>query len=192
MLKIAKKYEQKLNEKVMDSVMDPKYKFWQLEYPDTVVKVDDSFWGQIQLVSVKDEEVIGYLRAKWDRPENYIGNISCVHFGEDHKNTFAADIIKFWKYLVYKLKVPKIKWSVVNSNPAKVFYDRIIENYGGRIVGYESYAVLIEGKYYDMTYYEWINSYFECMCCGYRTRSEEEVVCWKCGLGEMVYVNPFH
>jgi hypothetical protein len=39
--------------------------------------------------------------------------------------------------------------------------------------------------------YEWINDYYECTHCDNKEKNEREVICWKCGLGEMVYRNPF-
>ena len=82
-------------------------------------------------------------------------------------------------------------WTVIIGNPIEKSYDRIAKRLSARIIGIEKYAFLINGKYYDRKMYEWINDYYECTHCDNKEKNEREVICRKCGLGEMVYRNPF-
>jgi len=194
MLVAAKAYEAELTKKVASIALDPYYKFWHSSYPDTEAKVDDSFWTNIQCVSVHNGEVIGYLKAHIDRPGNYVSSLSCVHFPdrEPTKMVFGMDLRRFMRYLLDDLGMPKISWTVYRGNPVEKHYDRLIKKMGGRIVGIEKYAVKLGKEWYDSKQYEFINDYFECTHCGTKVKKEAEVMCWKCGLGEMVYVNPFN
>lgn len=199
MLMPAKEYEDQLNGCMSKTVMDLHYKWYHLQYPDPIIKVDDTFWNKIQLVSVYEGVVQGYFKADWKRPENYINSISCINFDHSrnknisiNKNTFAIDVRNFLKYLAYDINVPKVEWNVTMGNPVEKHYNRFVKLFSGRIVGIERYAHFINGKYYDNKMYEWINDYFECAHCGNREKNEREVMCWKCGLGEMVYRNPFN
>jgi hypothetical protein len=199
MLEPAKLYEDQLNDCIAKTVLDPYYKWYHLQYPEPSVIIDDTFWNKIQLVSTNEGIVQGYFKATFQRPESYIDNITCVNFNKENKNIFAADIRRFLKYIVYDLNVSKITWLVVIGNPIEKHYDRIIKRFSGRIIkrfsgriiGIERYAFLINGKYYDKKMYEWINDYYECTHCDNKEKIEREVMCWKCGLGEMVYRNPF-
>ena len=33
---------------------------------------------------------------------------------------------------------------------------------------------------------------WKCTNCGIIKHKEEEVLCWSCGIGEMIYITPFH
>jgi hypothetical protein len=191
MLEAAKRYEDQLNDCMAKIAMDQYYKWYNTSYADIVRKIEDTFYYKIQLVSTHDGIVQGYFLAEWQRPENYIDSLMCVNFSKENKNIFAADIRRFLKYLVSDLNVSKITWSVVCGNPIERHYDRIIKRFSGRVVGVEKYTFLINGKYYDKKMYEWINDYYECTHCDNKEKNEREVICWKCGLGEMVYRNPF-
>jgi len=194
MLVPAKVHEAELQKEIAMVAMDPYYKLWQGSYADTAKEIDDNFWAKIHLVSVKDDKVIGYFYAHWCRPANYIDGLTCVHFGKNKnatKITFAADFRRFIKYLVEDLATPKLSWAVYRGNPVEKHYDRMIKKFGGRIMGIDKYANLIGGKWYDLKHYEWINDYHECTNCGHKVKKEQEVMCWKCGIGEMVYRNPF-
>ena len=191
MLKPAKLYEKRLNELSTQSILNPRMKFWHGQYPDTTITIDDSFWTKIQFVSIdKRDDVRGYFKATIARPENYINGMACVNFGKPSM-VFANDLVSFMQYLAYEINMPKITWNVTRGNPIEKQYDELCKKIGGRIVGIERYAVLINGKYHDNKIYEWINDYHECTHCGHRVKQEQEVMCWECGLGEMIYHNPF-
>jgi len=194
MLVPAKLHEIELQAKMATTVIDPYYSLWHGAYANTVFSIDDNTWSNLQLASVVNDKVIGYFKAHWDRAGGYIESMACVHFPENRDATklvFAIDMRNFLKYLVETLNVPKIAWSVYRGNPVEKHYDRLAKKFGGRIMGIDRYATKINGKWYDLKHYEWINDYHECTNCGVRVKKEAEVMCWKCGIGEMIYKNPF-
>lgn len=191
MLKPAKMYENELNALFAQYTHEERMKWWQLNYEDREAKIEDSNYRVIQMASVKDDKVIGFLSAEINRNIYAVDTLGCAHFIEDSKNTFAADIVAFIKSLVYEHKFRKINWAVIKGNPVEKHYDRICKKMGGRIVGVKRYDVFIRGEYYDRKMYEWINDYHICTHCGHKEKKEQEIMCWHCGLGEMVYVNPF-
>jgi ribosomal protein L40E len=147
----------------------------------------------MQFVSVKDGNVIGYLATGMKRPENIAESISLLNFDKTGKTkmVFANDIKCFFKYLIDVAKVRKINWSVFKGNPAINQYIRWAKSIGAYKVGTFKNETLIDGYFVDSIHYEWINDYYECTHCGAKNKFEAEVMCWKCGKGEMVYKSPF-
>ena len=188
MLKPAKMYEKELQELKLKTFFIPKYKWCYLGY-NMNLQIYDSRWEYIQMVSVIDNQVIGFLEACMDRPEGFVSKIFMVNFTDNKK--FFIDIKNFLEYLVYELEVLKIDFSVIVGNPTEKKYDSMIKRFGGNIIGKLKGNVLIGSKYYDQKLYEFINDYYECSSCGHREKKEKEVICWKCGIGEMVYHDPF-
>ena len=191
MLYQAKAFEQALNDKIALACMDDRLKWWHGPYEELKVEIDNTAWNRIQQVSVdSSNNICGYFNAHVHHPNYSIDSLSCINFGSN-KMLFAKDLISFLKCLVYTKKFRKISWRVTIGNPVEAHYDKLVKRLGGRIVGIERYDVFINREYYDSKLYEWVNDYYECYNCGFRTKKEEEVMCWKCGLGEMLYHNPF-
>lgn len=62
---------------------------------------------------------------------------------------------KAFKDIFEKFRLHKLSFSVVVGNPIESQYDRLIEKYGGRIVGIQkAQTKLIDNKYYDVKLYE--------------------------------------
>ncbi len=196
MLEPAKAHEDELNGLIAKHGMDPKLKWMQLGFNDVWYTIDDNDYAQIQMVSLHYNilnhcyDVIGYFKAALERQAYFVTNLMCVNFSED-KMTFAMDVRRFLNILAYEKKFKKISWAVTVGNPVEKHYDSIVKKVGGRIVGIEKKDTFIDGKYYDRKLYEWINDYYECTNCGYKEKKEKEITCWKCGIGEMVYYDPF-
>jgi len=188
MLQPAKMYEKELQELKLKTFFNPKYKWCYLGY-NMEIPIYNSRWEYIQMVSVIENKVIGFLEASMDRPEGFVSKIFMVNFTEDKR--FFIDIKNFLEYLIYEVEVLKIDFSVIVGNPIEKKYDHLIKKFGGKIIGTMKGNVLIGSKYYDQKLYEFINDYYECSFCGYRKKKEEEVICWKCGKGEMIYHDPF-
>lgn len=184
-----------LNNKIAATILDPYYKYYHLSYAEAI-KIETSFWQKVQLVSLNDKnEVCGYFKGEWARPENYINSITTVNFDKDNPGLFARDIINFFKYLLFELEVKKIKFDSVLDNPARIHYDKLVENLGGRVIGIERYEHLINDKYHDSKLYEIINDRWECDNCKYTVKQKNGDIyrkCKKCKIGKMIYKNPFN
>ena len=72
------------------------------------------------------------------------------------------------KDIFEKFHFRKLIFSVVIGNPIEKTYDRMIQKYGGRIVGIQRQQVkLIDGQFYDVKMYEILSDdYFgrKCKC----------------------------
>lgn len=180
-----------LNSKFIETMLDPYYKYYHGSYTKAAIKIDDTFWNKVQLVSLdKKNNICGYFKATWSRPENYIRSVSIINFNRKNPRLFASDISKFFKYLILELKPKKINFHITIGNPAENHYDRLVNNLGGRVVGIKKYDCLINDSYYDSKQYEIINDYWECDNCGYTSKRLNGLQCKKCK-GKMVYKNPF-
>ncbi len=73
----------------------------------------------------------------------------------DNKIVFGMDLGQALNDIFEKYKFRKLKFSVFIGNPIEKSYDKMIEKYGGRIVGYyKEETRLIDGEYYDEKLYE--------------------------------------
>lgn len=156
MLEPAILHEDALNRAVARYGHDERLKYyWCGGFVDLKIKVDDSTWNGIQSVSLSSVgEVTGYFSARIARWANYVDGISIVNFTDDQM-PFGRDLREFIVDLFVKLRVRKIKWTVNIGNPAESLYDRVIEIYGGRVVGtFHDDVRLWDGTYCDCKYYE--------------------------------------
>ena len=158
MLRPAKLYANELTQLIGETATNPEYKWWHGSNAVSIIEIDDTFWAKIQLVKLnKDNRIIGYYKAAFARPENYIESLSCINFNLKDKMTFAIGMKEFLCYLVNELCVPKIKWSVYVGNPMEKAYDKFCKKHGGRIIGIEDYNILINNKMYGCKYYQWLS-----------------------------------
>lgn len=189
MLKPAKLYEDELNRIYSNILMEDRFKWFHEAYELAEIKVDDCFWNKIQLVSVYNNEVIGYFSATIERTIYAVENLACANFKEDLKHVFAIDLLRFLKYLIREHNFNKINWQVVVGNPAEYKYDNLCNKFGGRIVGTKLWNKSVRGKFCHSKLYEWINDYYKCDYCGFISKNELD--CKMCNIGSMVYYNPF-
>jgi len=183
---------EELNNKFSMTVLDQHYKFYHLSYVEPMIDLEKTFWNKVALVSLNNNnEVCGFFKAEWARPENYISSVSIINFDKENQTLFAIDTIRFFKYLMIDLKAKKVNFYAVIGNPAIKNYDRLVEKLGGRVVGIRKYNYLIGNEYYDSKLYEIINDHWECNNCGNIIKFGKKDTCKKCKIGKMVYKNPF-
>ena len=128
MLKPAILYREKLNEKYNNIAFDDKYKYFNIDtYFDFDIKIADTTWQKIQMVSVnRENEVIGFLQAQIDRGSDsvislWIGNFYEVNY------TFSKDLHQFLDDLLVKFNFRKVSFSVVVGNPARIIKERNLQ-----------------------------------------------------------------
>lgn len=154
-LEFAVDYDHKLQVLMRKSMLDEKYKYYfyssYFRYDTDVLR--DS-WNQLQMVSVKDDEVIGLLGAYIDRETRNITDLYAINFS-DINYTFSKDFRRFLTDLFDKYSFNKVSFKVIKGNGAEKMYDKYIDKYNGRIVGYRKNEVMLtDGKYYDDKLYE--------------------------------------
>jgi len=158
MLDVAIKYKDILKIKMCDTWFNEKYKYWNYDVYYHDFEVKDESWNGHEFVSVKDGKVIGYIAYKINRTRNYCEGLSIVNLTDD-KLTFGVDLEQAIDDIFNKFTFHKLKFSVIVGNPIENSCDKIINKFGGRIVGIEKKDIrLIDGRLYDIKLYEIIKS----------------------------------
>ena len=140
-----------------------KYKYYNNNnYWNYEIELKKDSWNQVEMVSVdKNDKVIGYLCAYFERSSNKVSGIAAINF-EDVSITFSKDFYKFLINLFEVHNANKIEWTVVVGNPAEKLYDKLINRFGGMIVGINhDTTILGDGKLYDMKEYEMFKRDYE-------------------------------
>ena len=154
MLQPAIKYKEQLEKKSYDTWFKEKYKYYHANGYYEKIDINEDTWNKHQFVSVHNEEVIGYIFYNIDRRDNYVYGLGVINFS-DNKIVFGMDLGQALNDIFEKYKFRKLKFSVFVGNPIEKSYDKMIEKYGGRIVGYyKEETRLIDGEYYDEKLYE--------------------------------------
>lgn len=119
--------------------------------------IADDDWANIQRVSVRDEEVHGFLSASIDRDIPSVSELSAISY-RPGSPTFARDLAAFVGGLCVD-RWERVAWSVVIGNPIEPMYDRMCERLGGRIIGTQRrYVRTHDGVLRDRKLYEVIPS----------------------------------
>lgn len=155
MLKPAILYEEELKKKYNSVAFEEKYKYYNSQsYFDFIGPLATDTFNYIQMVSVEEDDIIGFLTARIDRGDDAVSSISAINF-YDVNTTFSRDFHNFLDQLFTKFNFRKISFGVVVGNPAEVMYDKYIKKYNGRIVGVKEDDVrLFDNKLYDYKMYE--------------------------------------
>lgn len=154
MLDVAIKYQEQLEKLQYNIWFNDKYKFWNNDTYYDAMKIDDSTWERHQFVSIKDDNVIGYISYSVNRRCNYTYGLSIMNFTDD-KMTFGMDLGQTLQDIFEKYNFRKLNFCVVVGNPIEKSYDKMIKKYNGRIVGiFKDDVKLIDNKYYDIKHYE--------------------------------------
>jgi hypothetical protein len=166
MLAYAYPFQEQLNKTHQEYInTNPdKINFVQIDsYHRFTVNLKEDAWTRIEKVSLdKDKNILGFLSASISRPDNYVFSLGIVRYIDTMSYTFSKDLHRFLKDLFEYYNMHKITFSVVVGNPIEKMYDRIIQKYCGRVVGYnKDHSMLIDGKRYDNKIYEILKSEYE-------------------------------
>lgn len=155
MLDIAINHIEELKQKMNSIWFDEKYKFYNNDLYYSDFKVDDDTWNRHQFVSLdKNGCVIGYIGYSVSRQTHSCSNLAIINFS-DNKMIFGTDLGQALKDIFEKFKFKKLNFKVVIGNPIEKSYDKMINKYGGRVVGiYSDETKLIDGEYYPVKLYE--------------------------------------
>ena len=155
MLVPAFNYAEELKKKMAATWFDEKYKYYNCDTYYSDLKVDDETWNRHQFVSLdKEGNVIGYIKYNINRQTCNCNGLAIINF-TDNKSVFGMDLGQALIDIFERFKFRKLNFSVVIGNPIEKSYDKMINKYGGRIVGiYKQEVKLIDGEYYDEKLYE--------------------------------------
>lgn len=158
MLDVAIKYADALRDKMYDTWFNEKYKYWNFNTYHSGIEISNETWVNHQFVSIQDDEIIGYICYEINRESNCCLGLGIINFTDD-KMTFGRDLGQALTDIFEKFQFNKLKFSVVIGNPIEKSYDRMIQRYGGRIVGiFRQDTRLIDGNLYDVKQYEILRS----------------------------------
>lgn len=157
MLDLAVNHVQKLHERYRMTVNDPKFKYYSRSpAKEYSLQIYNDSYEYVQMVSlIGPKEVGGYFAARLNRITKTAYDLQIMNFYK--KNAiFTSDLFSFIvDVILNEYGMERIVFSVIIGNPAESFYDRIVNNYGGKIVGtFTNEIMLPDGKLYDLKYYE--------------------------------------
>jgi len=163
MLKRAILHKDALQKKFIETWDNPAYRFYDTMSYRTSYAISDSDWNRVEYVSVdKEDNIIGFLSANYDRDAAYISGIGILNFVSHEANVsrekrmnaskvFASDIRRFIKTII-RPDMRSIRIGVVVGNPALPRYFDLLKRSKYNWVC-ESYHVqvdkLMDGSYYD-------------------------------------------
>lgn len=157
MLDLAVKYEDEIKEKLMNIWYDDKYKFYYSSTYRSIYKVPDNGedWNCREFVSLDSKgNVIGLINYNINRDYDLAWAFGAINF-TDNKFTFGKDLIQVIDDIFCKFNMRKIEFCVVCGNPIEKSYDKLVQKYGGQIIGIRhQHCKLMDNKYYDDKMYE--------------------------------------
>lgn len=154
MIEIAQLHVDELKKKFHETWFDDKYKYFHGDTHYSEIDIDKDTWNKHQFVSLYGGHVSGYIGYCINRRTNNVDGLAAINF-KDHRTAFGLDLGDVVVDIFEKYKFNKLNFSVIVGNPIENSYDRLIEKYGGRVVGvFEKHAKLIDGEYYDEKFYE--------------------------------------
>jgi RimJ/RimL family protein N-acetyltransferase len=157
LLDVASKsiYKSKIEDMYKDTFYDEKYKFFHDDNYRDGRELPDSDWQRRTFVSLDNNgNILGIISYSFNRCADFVSNFGIINFS-DNKVVFGRDVAQAFEEIFTKYNHRKITFSVVVGNPIERSYDRLMEKYGGRIVGtYKQHVKLIDNKYYDSKLYE--------------------------------------
>lgn len=154
MLDFAQNHEKELAKKMRDTWGKKKYWYYHRCSYFSQEMIKEDTWNNTQFVSLNSAgEVSGYLGYGIDRECRYVTYMAIINFSGDI--SFGFDVMNMVKDIFEVYRYRKIVFTVVIGNPVEQKYDRLIERYGGRIVGiHKEHVMLPNGRYYDEKIYE--------------------------------------
>lgn len=159
MIDIAARHVEELTDKFRSVWFDDKYKYWNFTSYYEDWKPCENTWNGHELVILDSKnEVAGFVGYEINRSNEYVTGLNIINFTDD-KMLFGVEVMKIIRDIFEKFHFRKLCFSVVVGNPVEKQYDKLIELFGGRIVGIQKQHVkLIDGKHYDVKLYEVLES----------------------------------
>lgn len=143
--------------------MDGRFKYFhRTPWGEFFLRIEENNWEALQFVSLNEyHEVIGYLATKVDRLTKTGYDIEIMHFEPTKNPVFTQDLYNFFSMLYSDYGLNRLVWNVVVGNPVEAFYDRLVDNFGVRIVGtFKDEVLLRDGQLCDLKYYEYFKADF--------------------------------
>lgn len=156
MLKRAYMFKGELNRLFLEGMDKEHNKYYYENWNRFEEDISDDDWNELHFVSVSDDKILGSIKCSLDRPNTKAYRFAVINFTETLSITFSRDVVRFLDMLFERYNFRKITWDVLKGNPAEKIYDKLINNYGGTIVGinklerYNAFGELCDVKHYEL------------------------------------------
>jgi hypothetical protein len=163
MLALAIQYAPQLQEYYQRTLTDEKYRYYMHGIRRYFIPIEPDDTNKLQYVSLGAYgNVLGLFECNLNRETMTAYEITAIRFTPGYDPEFAADMYRFVVDVIFQqYGMQRVIYNVIKGNKAEKLYDRIIERYGGRIVGtFTNEVRLYDGKLYDVKYYEMLREYF--------------------------------
>lgn len=155
MLDLALNHQTELIKKLRNTWFDDKYKYYEYSTYCSDVKLAEDTWNAHQFVSIDASgEIIGFIQYDISRTTLNCSGLGIINFSNDNL-IFGKDVKRAIQDIFEKFHFNKLSFCVVVGNPIEEQYDKLVDKYGGRVVGVQlSQTKLIDNKFYDVKLYE--------------------------------------
>ena len=122
---------------------------------ELTVSLPDVDWNEMCYVSIdKDNNILGYISYSVDRDTGSVHSFGAINFS-DNKIVFGLDLCEVIDDIFCKFNLARMEFCVICGNPIEKTYDKMVNKYGGRIIGTRRRVTkLYDGKIYDEKIYE--------------------------------------
>lgn len=154
MIDIAIKYADTVKELFVNTWYKEKYKYYHGSFYSTQEIPDNDHYGKDFVSLNSKKEVIGYISYNVNNSTKSVNNFGVINFSED-KFTFGKDIAQVIDDIFMKFNMNRLEFFVIVGNPIEKSYDKMINKYGGRIIGIRKQSgICFDNKLYDEKMYE--------------------------------------
>lgn len=169
MLDVADKYVDELNQRLYNIWYDPKYMYYFCCPHRGTYSVDpNGDWNGRNFVSINsDGKIIGYIHYSICRTADYVDDFGAVNFSDDPKDKyiFGKDLRQVIDDIFLKFNHNRLEFTVVEDNPIRKTYFKLVNKYGGRIIGVKHCVIkLINGEVTNKIYFEILRSDYIAAC----------------------------
>lgn len=107
-------------------------------------------------VVIDNNEIIGFITGKWERPLNTINSLRIILFDEKKSLSLSRAIFEYLDYLFVARGCNAISWVVAEKNiHAYEIYEKFINKYMGHRIGIKHYGQMsYSGEISDVVAYE--------------------------------------
>lgn len=158
MLKYAVFYKKKFESKIRDELFYHKdrYKYAVINFNDLVI--EKSTDKVIQMVSVdpNTDEIRAFFSATLKRENSSVENIIVLLF-DDINWDLSLDFYQFIYELITNMNFNRVTFTALKDNTNAIkLYKKIVDNFGGRVVGELREYIKIDNNYHNMVIYEFL------------------------------------
>lgn len=155
MLKNAMCYKEELQRKFQEVFYDLDYIYYSGGTGNYNLMIPENNFEKHCFASVdKDNNIIGYIAYNVDFAAKSCYNFGAISFNRGNL-VFTKDLLRAIDDIFRKYRMNRLDFYCFIDNPIRVTYQKLVEKYGGRVVGIlEDNAMLLDGKLHSSIMFE--------------------------------------